>query len=446
MHHFISTRFFIAVVLLCGIAATVYLASGFFAEPDTMPDLRSFEHSAQAAARPPNVLPRTYEAQTGSRYLPPPSNPFRAPIVRELTVPPFADTNAVWGATGRDDAGGIWMGVSASNPQMSAHLMHYDPVRNVWQDRGGVVDQLRAAGLFRPGEGQVKVHTKIIPADDGQLYFASTDEEGEKPSPAEPPRWGSHLWRIDPRTYQWQHLLATAEGLVAMAGVGRYVYALGYWNHVLYQFDTSNGATKRAVVGSAHGHVSRNLVADAHGHVYVPRVIARVDGKAFADLVEYDANLQEVAATPLEYYFGNEAPGTNQGIVAMAYLADGRIVFTTHRGHLYSIKPNPGRPATITAVGWFHPAGEASAASLFSFTGKSLLAGIAHRGERYEWVVYDLESRFSSAFMLDTGRLQNVLLHGSVSRDNAGRFYVGGVASGPTGNPRPLALQITAMP
>jgi hypothetical protein len=446
MRRLINARFFIPVVLLCGIAATTYLASGFFAEPDVAPDLRSISPNTKDAARPANALPRTYEAQTGSRYLPPPSNPFRAPMVRELTVPAFADTNAIWGATGRDDAGGIWMGVSASNPQMSAHLMHYDPVRNVWQDRGGVVDQLRTAGLARPGEGQIKIHTKIIPADDGRLYFASSDDEDEKASPATLPRWGGHLWRIDPRTNQWQHLLATAEGLVAVAGVGRYVYTLGYWNHVLYQFDTANGATKRVVVGSAHGHVSRNLVADARGHVYVPRVIARLDGKALADLVEYDANLKEVAATPLEYYFGNEAPATNHGIVAMAYLADGRIVFNTHRGHLYSIEPNLARPATVTAVGWFHPAGEAYAASLFSFTGKSLLAGIAHRGERYEWVVYDLESRFSSAFMLDTGRLKNVLLHGSVSRDNAGRFYVGGWASGPTGNPRPLVLQITPMP
>jgi hypothetical protein len=446
MRRLISARLFFPFVLLCCIVAAVYLASGFFAEPENFADSRSVAHDAQAATRPSVAPLRSLEAQTGSRYLPPPSNPFRSPMVRELPVPAFADTHAIWGATGRDDAGGIWMGVSAGNPQMSAHLMRYDPAKNTWQDHGGVVDQLRAAGLFRAGEGQIKIHTKIIPADDGQLYFASTDEEGEKPSPAVLPRWGGHLWRIDPRTYQWQHLFATAEGLVAVAGVGRYVYALGYWNHVLYQFDTVSGSTKRAVVGSAHGHVSRNLLADARGHVYVPRVIARLDGKALADLVEYDADLKEVAATPLEYYFGNESPFANQGIVAMAYLADSRIVFTTHRGHLYSVEPSQGRAATVTPVGWLHPAGESHAASLFSFTGKSLLAGITHRNNRHEWVVYDLESRFSSAFAFDTGSRQYVPLFGSVSRDNAGRFYVGGRGSGPTGNAKPLALQITALP
>jgi hypothetical protein len=39
-----------------------------------------------------------------------------------------------------------------------------------------------------------------------------------------------------------------------------------------------------------------------------------------------------------------------------------------------------------------------------------------------------------------------VLLYGSVSRDNAGRFYVGGWAEGSTGGQRPLVLQITAAP
>ncbi len=446
MHRLISARFIVPFAVLCGIAAIVFLASNFFTESDALPDPRSVARNAQAATRPLAAPPRSLEAQTGSRYLPPPSNPFRAPMVRELTAPAFADAHAIWGATGRDDTGGIWMGVSASNPQMSAHLMHYDPVKNAWQDHGGVVDQLRAAGLFRAGEGQTRILSKIISADDGWLYFASTDEEGEKPSPAALPRWGGHLWRIDPRTHQWQHLFATAEGLIAMAGAGRYVYALGYWNHVLYQFDTVTGSTKRVVVGSAHGHVSRNLLADARGHVYVPRAIARLDGKALADLVEYDANLKEIAATPLEYYFGNESPVANHGITGFAYLADGRIVFATQRGHLYSIEPNQGRAATVSAIGWLHPAGESYAASLFSFTGKSLLAGITQRIDRYEWVIYDLESRFASAFALDTGRLQNVLLSGSVSRDNAGRFYAGGLANGPTGNPRPLALQITALP
>lgn len=434
-------RFFFPVVLLFGIAAAIYLIGVNFAGDS--PDRREPVVDTNKPNNPPSALARTHEAQTGSRYLASPANPFRAPIVRELTLPAFADATSVWGATGRDDNGGIWVGVSASHQQMSAHLMHYNPNTNRWQDRGNVADQLRTAGLIGGTAGQVKIHTRIVPADDGWLYFGSMDNVGENQTASGLPRPRGHLWRIDPRTYQWQHVAAIGEDLIATASAGRYVFALGATNHVLYRYDTASSTTKRVVVGSIAGHVSRNLFADARGHVYVPRAFARGDGKAFADLVEYDDNLVAVAATPLDYYFGNEAPVTNHGIVALAYLADERIVFTTHRGQLYTVSPRQGKPASVTASGWFHPAGEAYVPSLFSYTGKSLLAGITFRGERYEWVVYDLESRFSSVFMLHTGNLQNGRFYGSVSRDNGGRFYVGGTAATALGKSRPVVLQIT---
>ena len=338
------------------------------------------------------------------------------------------------------------MGVSAEHPGMSAHLMRYDADVDSWQDRGSVVDQLAAAGLRQEGEGQVKIHSKIIPANDGWLYFTSMDEDGEDASANVLPRWGGHLWRVEPRTNQWQHLIATREALVAAAGVGRYIYALGYWGHVLYQYDTSTGATKRVVVGSVGGHVSRNFLTDVRGHAYVPRLTAQPNGNVLTELVEYNANLQEMAATPLDYYLGAESPGANHGIVGLAYLADGRIAFTTHRGHLYTIDPTRDKSASVTAVGWFHPAGEAYAPSLFTFSGGNLLAGVTKHSGLYEWVVFDLATGISSAFPLDTKGLRNVLLYGSVSRDNEGRFYVGGWASWPTGGQRPLVLQITAAP
>ena len=423
-----SVLFGIALALLCGSAAAIYLVRTHFPGDTPVP------------------LARGYEAQTGSKYLPLPNKPFQAPMVRELDVPSFADATSVWGATGRDDNGGIWLGVSAEHAGMSAHLMRYDADTDSWQDCGSVIDQLAGAGSRQEGEGQIKIHSKIIPANDGWLYFTSMDEDGEDASANMPPRWGSHLWRVDPRTNQWQHLIAAREGLVAAAGVGRYIYALGYWGHVLYQYDTSTRATKRVFVGSAGGHVSRNFLADVRGHAYVPRLTRQSNGKVLTELVEYDVNLQEMAATPLDYYLGTESPGANHGIVGLAYLADGRIVFTTHRGHLYAIDPTLGGSASVTAVGWFHPAGEAYAPSLFTFSGEGLLAGITQRAGRYEWVVFDLGTGISAAFPLDTKGLRSVLLYGSVSRDNAGRFYVGGWASGPTGGLRPLLLQITAAP
>src|SRR5512134_1262902 len=147
------------IALLCGFAAAIYLGRD------------------QGNAREHDWPPRAYEAMTGSRFLPLPSNPFQSPTMRELDVPTFADANGIWGATGRDDGGGIWIGVSAHSPGMSAHLMRYDPAADTWHDHGAVTDRLREAGILHGGgEGQVKIHSKIIPADDGWLYFASMDE------------------------------------------------------------------------------------------------------------------------------------------------------------------------------------------------------------------------------------------------------------------------------
>lgn len=48
-----------------------------------------------------------------------------------------------------------------------------------------------------------------------------------------------------------------------------------------------------------------------------------------------------------------------------------------------------------------------------------------------------------AAYPIDIGTLQNVLLYGSITRDNAGRMYLGGwTAAGGRGR-RPLMLQIT---
>jgi hypothetical protein len=389
---------------------------------------------------PPVVV--SYEELTGSVFGRSPQHPSRSPDVQQLALPDLPDGKGIWGATGRDQRGHIWVAVSAESPGQSAHLLEFDPDVAAWHDRGTVLDQLKAAGVYREGEGQVKIHSKIVPAADGWLYFASMDEEGEIEGSV-PPHWGGHLWRIQPDTHRWQHLLAVPEGLIAVSGVGRYMYALGYWGHVLYQYDTLTAASKRVVVGSAGGHVSRNFLADVRGHAYVPRLAARPDGTVSAALVEYDSELREVASTPLEFYLGDTAsPQNNHGIVGLAYLADGRLLFTTHRGQLYLIEPKAGQPAAVVALGWFHPDGEAYAPSLFALDGDSLIAGVTQRGGVYQWVVFELKTRIAGAFPLDTKGLRSVLLYGSVTRDNAGRAYVGGWAWNGTGNTRPLVLQI----
>lgn len=408
---------------LAGIGAVLLLAAGGDADPTRKPS--------------------TPEARTGSFYGPAlTALPDAAPATRELTLPPFRNATAIWGSTGRDLQGRVWIGVSAGNAGMSAHLMEYDAEADVLHDRGSVVDQLKVAGKHRPGEGQVKIHTRLITADDGWLYFASTDEDGEVEDGTVPPRWGGHFWRVDPDAGTWQHLWSAPQGLVAAAGVGRYVYVLGYWNHVLFQHDTATGAMRQVVVGSVGGHVSRNLLAGGNGHAYVPRVLRQ--GKvASVALVEYDAELKEIGATPLEHYTGpGLAISENHGITGLTYLADGRLAFTTHRGHLYLVEPQAGGPARVSAVGWFHPQGPRYAPSLFCLDGRRYLAGVTQRGPRFDWVVFDLQTKRSTAHPLDTKGLKNVLLYGSTARDNAGRFYLGGWTTSPADRERPFLLQL----
>ncbi|MFP5398438.1 MAG: hypothetical protein ACLGIT_08925, partial [Gammaproteobacteria bacterium] len=95
---------------------------------------------------------RSYEELTGSLFASPPQGPFRAPVVRELKLPTFADATSVWGATGRDFSGGVWVGVSTAPAGSSARLFQHDASTDTWHDRGSVVEQLAAAGLARSGQ------------------------------------------------------------------------------------------------------------------------------------------------------------------------------------------------------------------------------------------------------------------------------------------------------
>ena len=386
------------------------------------------------------------EELTGSIFLARPRDPFRAPRARELSLPNFENDSSIWGSTGQDISGQICFGVSASAKGKSAHLVQCNPDSTECYDRGDVAVKLREVGLYSEGEGQVKIHSRIVPAGDGWLYFASTDEEGEDAASNIPPRWGGHLWRIHPQEHTWQHMLAVREGLVAVSGGRRYVYALGYWGHILFQYDIETGRAKRVTVGSTGGHVSRNFLSDVRGYAYVPRVTSTAAGKNSVALVEYDPNLNEVGTTPLEHYLGDGTVDANHGVIGVAYLQDGRMLFATHVGHLYSIEPRQNDRAVVRPIGWLHREGPAYTPSLFSVDGSSLIAGLARRSPGFEWVVASPENGVASAFPLQLGNLQRVLLYGSITRDNAGRFYVAGWGEDEKGAGRqgPLALQISA--
>ena len=384
--------------------------------------------------------PRSPAARAATVFTAPPADPGRSPRVAEVALPDFADAHAIWGATGRDDRGKIWVGVSAVNPGFSAHLVTVDADMLRARVQSAVLTELRRAGLYRPGEGQIKIHSKIIPADDGNLYFTSTDEEGEVDDGSAPPRWGSHLWRMRPPEGPWEHLLAVPQGLTCAGGFGRQVYALGLWDHVLYAYDTATGAVGKKVVGSVGGHMCRNLPVDRRGHAFVPRVRQGVAGGPLAaELVELDPLLHEVAATKLAHYADGQSASDAHGIIGFCQLADGGMAFVTGVGHLYRIGPE----GHVAALGWIHPQGISYTASLFTWDGAAQVAGVGLReGGRHEWLVFDLRRRVATRAPLDVDPGEGLLLDGSLTRDDAGGFWVAGRRRLPGHVYRPVLLRL----
>jgi hypothetical protein len=414
----------------------------------------------QPIAPPVKKIDRTLEQRTGSHFADLQNAAPHLGKVERLEIPDFPGAHAIWGGTGRDDRGHIWIGGCAHGLKIpSAYVFEYDPSAGQLALRGNIVARLQQAGQYRDGEGQMKVHSKFVQADDGWLYFASMDEQGEDENGSKLPTWGSHLWRLQPDGDRWEHLLAAPEGLIAVSGGGRWIYTLGYFKHVLYQYDTTTGKINSIVVGSVDGHISRNFLSDPRGHVYVPRLQrppaaagstatdSKGDNTAVqVSLVEFGPDLVEIHTTPLENYLG-VAPTESHGIVGIAYLADGRMVFATHAGQLYCIEPRAGQPALVTPLGWFHPAGSAYTPSIFALDGQRYLAGIAQRvgSGPYEWLTYDLQTNESKAelFPLADFNLvpQNTLLYGSIARDDAGACYVVGISAD-----RPVAFKVQVEP
>src|SRR5690606_14219527 len=192
---------------------------------------------------------RPEDLRSGTRFLPLLANAFTSPSITSIPISVPNNADAIWGALGSDDMGKVYFGVSThGGDEHTSYLYQLDPDDNSISLQGDTLSQLHKSGLYREAMGQNKLHSKIYQADDGYLYFCSFDEEGE--SEGINPIGGGHLWRKLPQSLDWQHILATDEALIAINTDGRYIYALGYWQHMLYQYDTHNADINRTKVGS----------------------------------------------------------------------------------------------------------------------------------------------------------------------------------------------------
>ena len=398
--------------------------------------------SASALDRPIPSPNRTTADRLGTRFIADGFDVQRAPVLVDIPLPTFPGADSVWGSSGRDDDGNIWFGVSVKGVDVpSARLFSFSPKEDLIKQRGDVVTWMRQLDIYRGSkpssmylEGQMKIHSKIVQADDGYIYFASMDERGESSEPLRNPTWGGHLWRANPRTNRWEHLLAADEGLIAISCSGRYVFVLGYHDHVLYRYDTQTAEVKRVTVGSYKGHVSRNFFTDLNHHVYVPRVFAEPGvttehgvEKISAELVEFDENLNELAANVMNEYAATGASNSH-GLMGFTYLADGSVVFTSWIGYLWHLHPDPDGPANLEEKGWFHPKGRTYVPTLITYDGENWIAGLSyHNRMGNQWVVRNLEREEATVLEFDAESshrlLQHRLIYGTNTRDDEGSFY-----------------------
>ncbi len=102
------------------------------------------EKPTSAKIPPRRESERSLPNRMATHFMEPPQDLYQAPKLVEIPVKVFPGAHAIWGATGRDDRGHIWLGVTESGgTQPSAHLLEYIPQLNEVLDRGNVLDQLR---------------------------------------------------------------------------------------------------------------------------------------------------------------------------------------------------------------------------------------------------------------------------------------------------------------
>ena len=303
----------------------------------------------------------THSNKTGS-----PLRHLRAPRLTNIELPAFKGAHAIWGATGRDSKGQIYFGVAAYGvDDPSAHLLRLTPSTGMVADLGGVNSKLDELGVRHQEpypETQMKIHSKLHVAGDGKLYFSSQDEHDEAGDGSRNALFGGRLLALDPKTEKWSSILRTPEGLIALACHQRYVFALGYFGHVIYQFDTQTGNTRSVKVGTVGGHVSRNIFADSREHVYAirlentkesegPGVTLVGDVPVRSSLVELNAELQEVKSWPLDDYLPT-LDVNSHGLTAYCRVGSDTIVFLTHSGALWQLKIGErDKAAELTRLG-----------------------------------------------------------------------------------------------
>jgi hypothetical protein len=407
---------------------------------------------------------RRADHRLGTSQLNDPTRFLKAPSLIEIPLPDEPGFHAIWGATGRDDAGRIYLGVAAygvDNP--SANLLRYTPSNEKVDLLGSVnakLDELKVRRFEDYAETQMKIHSKPSQANDGFVYFSTQDEHDEVSSGKRNPKFGGRLMRIDPTTKIWESVFEAPEALIALGTAGRYVYVQGYFGGVLYQFDTQTSETRSVEIGSYMGHVPRNIVVDAREHVFMvqareatsadsSRFVSIAQGKRLcADLVEIDSSLSIVGRWPLSDYEVSENTDSH-GLTGFCTMQNGDLFLVAATGACWLVSPGQqSGKSRVERLGWFHPLGTAYCASVFCPSGSRYVMGLARRPRAaYEWIVYDLEQLQNYILELDAAsqdclNIPGLGLWGTQTLDDQQAAYLVGWKKSPRGM-SPCVLRAT---
>lgn len=407
-------KLFGGLFLLIVVAIVVFgwLVSGASPDPESS---AAGPQRPSAMTEPVKSIKRHYEPVT-ERH-------FKKPQVESILLPSIGRTDVSWGSVGNDSQGNIYVGLAESYGEpRSAYLTKINATGRATV-LGDVISELKRNGIGSANQSQGKIHSQIVPANDGYVYFSSFDEAGE--TDVRLPEYGGHLWRLNSASEQWEHLLATPQALIAVNTDGRYVYALGYWGHVVYQYDTQTGNVQKTEVGSIPGHVSRQFLVDGRGHVYVPKVSqSGINTEPEAVLVEYNQNMTPLTEYPLPDYHSQDMT-RYRGIIAYTNMRNGDVYFTLGQGYLLQIQANESGAEKLINHGLFNPAGEANIPSLFTVDGEQFVMGVSRReGAEPEWLIYERISGATVNYAMPA--LNDFLFFGTEAKDAQGNFYLVG--------------------
>lgn len=376
------------------------------------------------------IVERTLEQKMGTYFEKVEDKHFKSPSFEYLDLPLTAEGAAIWGATGIDDTGKMYFGISTYNIYHdTAFLYQYNPKTNTVIAQSDVISQLKHNQIYREGMSQNKLHSKFYQANDGYIYFTSFDETGESVSKGITPIHGGHFWRKKPDSENWEHLLATKEALIALNTDGRFIYALGYWGHVLYQYDTLSKRFNRTNVGAFPGHISRNVLVSANGSVFVPQVQKNPDGSIDTYLVEYDSELTIMDKHEMEHYlYPNKH--SDHGITSFTHMKNGEIYFATGTGALYYLKKIGNNKHDLVFVDFMGDTAEEGnyISSLFSIDGSGFLVGLGQKNNTrdHRWYIHEVTSGITVSYSV-VDEIGTPILYGSHTKDIDGNMYMVGV-------------------